>query len=95
MLQEVEQCASLLTRKNSQEIRTQDLIKLWEQRYQATQVLKAFCKLLIKAVKYLYQILLWFTVLKLFEYFYFRFSILETQVLAGLLKFTNCHAASM
>ena len=59
MLQEVEQCASLLTKKNSQEIRTLGLIKLWEQRYQATQVFKAFCELLIITVKYLYDISLW------------------------------------
>ena len=38
MLQEVEQCAVLLKTKNSQEVKSQDLIRLWEKRYQATQV---------------------------------------------------------
>ncbi|XP_065069876.1 serine/threonine-protein kinase ATR-like isoform X2 [Rhopilema esculentum] len=37
MLQEVEQFATLLIKRNSQDIRTQDLIKTWEQRYQSTQ----------------------------------------------------------
>jgi len=37
MLQEIEQFATLLMKKNSQDQRTQDLIKVWEQRYQSTQ----------------------------------------------------------
>ena len=38
MLQEIEQFAALLMKRNSQDLRTGDLIKIWEQRYQATQV---------------------------------------------------------
>ena len=52
MLQEIEQFATLLMKKNSQDQRTQDLIKVWEQRYQSTQVyiLQVFPVVVVVAV---------------------------------------------